>query len=122
MSGSYSISRDVMKSRVIITFDGPRNYPIDAFWDEFMESVQFAKCARPHFDVLLDHSRATLMPPERTPRSEEMAIWCIENGLRKSANIVPTEVLRMQLQRVTKHEEHFGFFETLEEAEEWLAS
>lgn len=120
MGGHYSISRDVTKGRVIVTFDGPRTYPIDKFWEAFTEAVQFAKCARPHFDVLLDHSRATIMPPERTQKSEEMAIWCVENGLRKSANIVPSAVLRMQLQRVTKNEEPFGFFETQAEAEAWL--
>lgn len=120
VTGIYRIDRQSAKNRVIISFDGPRDYVVEEFWNEFQEAVQFVKSARSDFDVLVDHSKSTLMSPERTAYTEDMARWCSENGLRKSANIVPSPVMRMQLERVTARDKPFGFFATREEAENWL--
>ncbi|MEP2735126.1 MAG: hypothetical protein ABJP34_02420 [Erythrobacter sp.] len=117
----YRITRNTALNRVTVTYDGPCNYSVYVFWKELTEAVQFAKCAGEHFDVLVDHTATSIMSPERTAKSEDMAPWCIKNGLRKSANIVPSAVVRMQLQRMTGNNEQFSFFETLREAEEWLA-
>lgn len=118
----YRITRDTALNRVIVTYDGTRDYPTEVFWEEFTEAVHFAKCAGEHFDVLIDHRSTAVMSRERTEQSEDMAPWCIANGLRKSANIVPSTIVRMQLQRLTARDPQFGFFETLEQAEEWLVS
>lgn len=116
----YTITRDTSKSRVIIAHDGPRDYPIEIFWQEFKEAVHFAKCARPFFDVLVDHSRTTILPQDRTKNGEAMAIWCLENGLRKSANVAPSAIMRMQLQRITDRNPQFAYFETRKGGERWL--
>ncbi|MEO9461964.1 MAG: hypothetical protein ABJ242_04435 [Marinomonas sp.] len=119
-SDMYSIKRDTSKNRVIILFDGARDYNVDVFFQEFMEAANFAKCARPHFDALVDHSRTNILPQERTKHSEAMALWCLENGLRRSANIVSSAVMRMQLKRVTDSNPHFAYFQSREDAEAWL--
>lgn len=120
MTGTYSITRETARNRVIIVYQGPRDYPLEEFWEEFKEAVHFAKCAKPYFDTLVDHTQSTVLPHDRSKKGQEMAVWCRENGLRRSANVVPSAVMRMQMQRITGRGEEFAFFDTREEAEAWL--
>ncbi len=116
----YTIQRDTSKSRLIVALNGTWDYDGSMFWEDFQEAAHYAKCARAHFDVLFDHTLKPILPQHRTEKGTIMAVWCLENGLRKSANIVPSTIMRMQLQRITDRNAQFDYFKTREEAEAWL--
>ncbi len=71
--------------------------------------------------MISDFSRSMVMPQDIAHESKNLAIWLIENGLRKSANILQSATQRMQIARVTQRDEKFAYFTSREEAAAWLA-
>jgi len=116
----YSITKSLARNRVEITFDGNHDYSSEEFNAELRSAALAVRSAEGVFDLLVDFSKGEVMPQDATIRSQNNIDWCSENGMRKSANIVPTAIQKLQLNRVARGNDRLEFFGTRDEAEAWL--
>jgi hypothetical protein len=115
----YKIDVDVAKHRVLIEFSGTYDDDLAEFGRQMVAACIRAKGIGRHFDMLSDFSQAPIMTQQTAGDSQEHVKWCIDNGLRKGANVVGGALSRMQLNRITA-DEKFQMFETRAQAEAWL--
>ncbi|MEP3052222.1 MAG: hypothetical protein ABJP48_05695 [Erythrobacter sp.] len=116
----YKIHPQIQKNRVLIVFDGEFDYDQTEFAEEIKKAVLTVRSTEREFDLLADYSKVTVMDQSRASRSEEIVAWCVDNGLRKSANVMNSALQRIQIKRLASQNDKWKFFETLSEAEMWL--
>lgn len=88
---------------------------------EAQAAVRTLKASGNSFDMLSDVRDGHVIPTESASQSEQFMKWLAQNGIRKSALVVASAILKMQLDRMSA-DPRFGFFATEEAALEWLAS
>lgn len=116
----YRIEVDEAAHRVIIEFSGGyADDEFDAFDAELHRAVARAKGSSACFDMIVDWARSEIMPQETSKDSERRVAWCLANGLRRSANITGSALMKMQLQRVAP-DPRFRSFAARSEGLAWL--
>ncbi|MEL7190254.1 MAG: hypothetical protein AAGK17_11930 [Pseudomonadota bacterium] len=118
----YTICAKPENHRVEVTFEGPHDYDHVAFSAELREAVLSIRSSDGHFDLLVDFSKGQVLPQEIAHRSEQNIAWCLSQGMRKSANVMPTTTHRMQVKRLSNQDERLGYFPSRPLAESWLES
>ncbi|MEP2735125.1 MAG: hypothetical protein ABJP34_02415 [Erythrobacter sp.] len=108
------------KHRIVLTMQSYKDHNPEQFIAETQAAAIKVKGGNHYFDLLADFSLIMVMPQDIAKQSEGLAEWLVANGLRRSANIVPTTTQKMQIQRVTNRDAKFGFFHDLSAAETWL--
>jgi hypothetical protein len=116
----YCIDTIPSKSRLLMTFEDFANLDFEMFMRDAQAATLQAKGASRHFDILADFSDTMVMPQNIARGSQDIACWFLENGLRRSANVMQSITQRMQIQRVTDRDTKFAYFETHAEAQAWL--
>lgn len=116
----YSIQSQPEKHLVVVEIAGDYDYSQDQFEAELLEAAKAAKSSDGQFDLLCDVSRASVLPKERAARSQVVIDYYVENGLRKSANIMTSALQQLQMKRVSSQNQMFGYFTSRAEAEAWL--
>lgn len=116
----YWITTDRTKHRVMVTFKGHLQEGQETFDTDLMGAALQVRAADGHFDMVSDFTDAPLLPQVQNEQAERMIAWCIDHGLRKSANVMGTALQRMQVKRLSSDDERFAFFETCEDAARWL--
>jgi hypothetical protein len=114
------IETNAAKNRVEVTFIGNYSGDIASFNDQLKACARAAKFSSGHFDLLSDFTQSQVMPQQLSGETAEIVGWCAANGLRKSANIVSSMLLKMQLDRLVP-DDHFKTFLNRDDAEAWLA-
>jgi hypothetical protein len=114
-----NITADASKHRVNIEFVGTYSGDIARFSEEIKSKARIAKGGGQHFDMISDFTQSHVIPQNLAGASAEVAEWCGDNGLRKSANVVNSMLLKLQLDRLTP-DGRFKTFLSREEAEAWL--
>ena len=71
------------------------------------------------FDFLFDLRETQVLEQQSLPQLQARARWYVDHGLRRSAMIVTSALLRMQTQRVAV-DDRFQHFTSEVEAMEWL--
>jgi hypothetical protein len=107
------------KKRVEINFIGSYSGEMERFGDELKSSVRLAKAGGTNFDLLSDFTQSHVVPQQLLGGAAEFVGWCADNGLRKSAIIIGSMLLKLQMDRLTP-DERFKTFVSREEAEAWL--
>ena len=79
------------------------------------------RASGPDFSVLADLRQTAVLPQSDTATVSEDLRWWVENGLQKSANLVASTLLKLQMERLAQHPA-FRYFTSEQEALEWLAS
>ena len=118
----YEIERQPSKHRVLIKFDSYADHDRIKFIVDLQEAALSVRSADRHFDMLADFTESIVMPQPIAKDSITLSDWLVQNGLRKSANVMTSITQQMQVQRVTERNEKFGYFETRTAAERWLDS
>ena len=116
----YSIQSQPEKHRVFVEIVGNYDYSQEQFEEELLQATRAAKSSDGRFDLLCDVSRASVLPKDRAARSQVVIDYYVENGLRKSANIMTSALQQLQMKRVSSQNEMFGYFTSHAEAEAWL--
>ena len=117
----YEIAVDEEAHRVDIRFVGMSTPEEFIAFDRHLRAAAIqAKSAGAHFDLIVDFSKATLMTQEIAVDSQGTIAWCVANGLRKSANLTTSALMKMQVQRVSSND-RFRMFGSRVDAEAWLA-
>jgi len=91
----------------------------ERMYEAVKEAVGKLNMAGSGFNVLADLREAHVIPSENMERTTRFTQWLLNNGLRKSANVTTSTLIKMQLTRMTR-DPRFGFFTSEEEALEWL--
>jgi hypothetical protein len=115
----YSINVDVLKRRVIVDFEGKIDANLPTSNQELFAACLRAKGGGDHFDILSDFTKSDLMSQGGADDSAQTVKWCLENGLRKGANVVGSALMRLQINRVSASDQ-IQNFATMEEAMAWL--
>lgn len=110
------------KHRVSVMFEGNFDHDPADFRAALIAAVGRVQAADKSFDLICDFTHANVMPPTHAATGQAAIAWCLENGLRKSANVTASATQRMQLRRVSAGDERFSQFADHAEAEEWLAA
>lgn len=100
--------------------DGYSSVSMAGFSELMRTAAQAVKGSGDYFDILADFRRYGVMPQGTSNDSIEQIEWCLANGLRKSANITTSAIMKLQIQRLSPSP-RFWFFTTREEALAWLA-
>lgn len=116
----YSINQIADKHRVEIIFDGPHDYDYMRFSDDLKAAAIAVRSAEGVFDLLVDFSNAHVLPRENAEQSQRNIAWCLANGMRKSANIVPSTTHKMQVRRVSERSDNLAYFKDRGAAVAWL--
>ncbi len=118
----YTVTPIPAKNRIDVVFSGDFGHDDAEFREELRAAVEKTRSGEGHFDMLVDFSQAPVMSPEMAKNGEEASAWCVQNGMRKSANLMSSQaLLELQEKRVTARDEKFQYFETRADAESWLA-
>jgi hypothetical protein len=117
----YKIERVPSKHRVEMFLDNYEGHDQQRFLREVQQTAISVRNTDGSFDVLADFTESIVMPQEISQESADLAAWLVTNGMRRSANIIRNATQRMQIKRVTAHDERFGYFENRAEAETWLS-
>ncbi|HJQ17947.1 MAG TPA: hypothetical protein VJ859_13225 [Allosphingosinicella sp.] len=116
----YVIKIDPWRHRVEFAFSGVYSeVELNRFDRAMMAAALKAKGEADHFDIVADFSESSVMPQKHAGDSERRARWCKAKGLRRSANITPSALMRLQIERVTKDPD-MRCFATRAEALSWL--
>lgn len=118
----YTIQTIPAKSRVEIIFRGKHDYDFMQFSEELKAAAILVRSSDRHFDLLVDFTEGQVLPRENAEQSAHNISWCIDHGMRRSANVVSMITQKMQVQRVSERNEILHYFETRTEAERWLDS
>jgi hypothetical protein len=110
------------KHRVEISFEGNFDHDPADFRAALIAAVGKVQAHDQSFDLICDFTHAHVMPQDHATTGQAAIAWCIENGLRKSANVTASVTQRMQLRRVSEGDLRFEQFADHGEAEEWLAA
>lgn len=116
----YRITAVPAEHRVDVDFIG--NYAdIDqtAISRELRAEILKVKGDFGYFDLLVDYRQTHVMPQAQTGNGRQEIEWCLANGLRRSANVMNSALVRMQIQRLTANH-RFQMFATRAEALAWL--
>lgn len=116
----YEIRRDYKRRRIVVLLDGYEDHDRPQFQHDVKAAALSVKGGADHFDILADFSNSSVMPRAIADDSEDIAVWFLENGLRRSANVSQSITQRMQIRRVTEHNDLFAMFGSRAEAERWL--
>ena len=117
----YSIFVNERASRVDIFFVGMTEPEEFITFDQNLRAAAIkARGAGAYFDLIVDFSEAALMSQEMAVDTQGTIAWCIANGLRKSANLTTSALMKMQVQRVSSND-RFRTFGSRADAEAWLA-
>lgn len=73
------------------------------------------------FDVIADLREARVLNSDSASELSKTMKWHLDNGLRRSANITPSALLRMQVGRMAA-DSRFACFDNEEDAIRWLES
>jgi hypothetical protein len=114
----YVIS-DAQKRRVEVTFVGHYSGDMNKFSNDIKANARAAKAGGRYFDILSDYRQTHVLPQQLLAESTELIQWCVDNGVRKSASVVSSILLKMQLERMTP-DEGFKVFLSRDEAIAWL--
>ena len=106
--------------RIKLTMQSYEHHDPRAFIEGMQSAALKVKGGSDYFDLLADFSEIMVMPQDIAKQGEDLAEWLVANGLRRSANIVPTTTQKMQIKRVTHRDAKFGFFHDLAAGEAWL--
>lgn len=117
----YTIRSVPSKHRFELVFDNYQDHDHERFVEDIEKSVLKVRDRQGRFDMLADFTSSIVMPQDIAEGSRDLVVWLIANGLRKSANVLQSATQQMQIQRVTEQDSKFAYFDTFEEAEEWLA-
>ena len=116
----YRISVDSRLHRVEFTFVGAySDAELDRFDREMMAGARKARGGAGHFDILADFTQTGVMPQKAAGDSQRRALWCRKHGLRKSANVTESALMKMQIERVAR-DSNVRCFRTRAEALAWL--
>lgn len=85
-------------------------------------AVREAKGSAESFDCLIIAAYNGPVAKEASGDHLELLEILRKNGLRRSAQVGFTTLARMQLQRLTNHDQNYAYFSTEEDAEKWLSS
>ncbi|MEP3052224.1 MAG: hypothetical protein ABJP48_05705 [Erythrobacter sp.] len=116
----YEIHKEPGKNRVAVIFTKNFEHDQEEFSAELKAAAQGVIGPGSHFDLIVDFTAAGPMPQDHAQAGERAVAWCIASGLRKSANIMHTNLQRMQVKRVAARDDRFGYFNSRAEAESWL--
>lgn len=92
----------------------------EAFDADLRAAVRDLTASGPSFDILADLREHILMHQSEAGKSRERMKWLVDHGLRKSANIMTSALVKMQIERLASNP-RFRYFATEEEALAWLA-
>ena len=116
----YTIEEVPAKNRIVVIFDRFEDHDRTQFISDIQRAALKVRSSERHFDMLADFTQSMVMPQPIAKDSITLSDWLLENGLRKSANIMVSITQRMQVARVTDHDKRYDFFETRAEGERWL--
>jgi len=116
----YRIVASPHRNRVTIDFGTEYDFDEDEFERELVDAIESVRDKGGAFDLLADFSQAPVMDQQRASESERVVAWCAANGLRKSANVVGSLIHQMQVKRLSKKDDRFGYFEGINDALRWL--
>lgn len=116
----YEITQEPSKHRFTVRFDLYADHDREKFFGDIQKAALNVRSADKRFDMIADFTDSMVMPQPIAKDSVRLTDWLIENGLRKSANIMVSVTQRLQVMRVTERNDKFGYFETLAEGERWL--
>lgn len=119
VSVMYNISVDILRQRVIVDFQGQIDVDLPTSNQELFSACLRAKGSGAHFDILSDFTKSSLMSQEGADDSAQTVKWCIDNGLRKGANVVGSTLMKLQINRVSGSDQ-IRNFATMAEAIAWL--
>jgi len=116
----YRIAIDERRHRVEFTLSGVySDDELNRFDRDMMTAARRARGSAGFFDIVADFTQSSVMPQKTAGDSERRAVWCREHGLRRSANITPSALMKMQIERVTR-DPNMRCFATRAEALVWL--
>ncbi|RVT43488.1 hypothetical protein [Sphingobium algorifonticola] len=108
--------------RVEIAFkDGYSKAALAGFDTQLRAAASLAKGHGSWFDILADFSDFGVMPQDTTDDGHARIAWCMANGLRRSANVTGSTIMKMQIERLAP-DPRFQYFRTREQAAAWLDS
>lgn len=116
----YEIEMNHAKRRIVLLLDHYQDHDRPQFQTDMKAAALSVRGRADHFDILADFSNSMVMPRAIADDSEDIAVWLVANGLRRSANISKSITQRMQIRRVTEHDQRFAMFATRDEGERWL--
>jgi hypothetical protein len=120
---TYVMTVDRAKHRVEIEFHSYGG-DTDAFFADLKAAVVQAKGITTQFDIMTDFTKmqqiSPVMPRGVADTSTDLNKWVVENGLRKSASIMGSALLKLQLQRVAETDK-LAIFDNHDDAEAWLS-
>ncbi|MHA7820485.1 MAG: hypothetical protein ACX930_12635 [Erythrobacter sp.] len=116
----YSMSASHSQNRVTIDFGDSYEFDQSQFESDLKSAIERVRGREGEFDLLSDFSKAGVMDQSRASESQKVVAWCAANGLRKAANVMGSLIHTMQVKRLSKQDERFGYFQTVGEAERWL--
>lgn len=116
----WTIEPNHRNNRILITFKGQFERRHDEFDEQMMAAAARVRSRSGQFDTLVNMLEAPVAPQAQAGRGRDMAQWCLDNGLRKSAIVHSSTTGIMQMRRLVKNDGRTSFFSSLEEAEAWL--
>lgn len=118
----YQITADPANHRLDVDFIGDYADIDQADFSRALRAEALkVKGSGRYFDLLVDYTRIHVMPKEETEHGREEIQWCLANGLRKSANVMNSAIMKMQIQRLTAND-RFQMFGSRADAIAWLGS
>lgn len=116
----YKVSYDTSKNRIYGELEG--FLALDEAKKYNSELMALIGKARPGFTAIFDIANLKVLPQEVTDEISSGKKYAVEKGLKKSALIMNSAILKMQVNRVLKNigESEEGYFDSLSDAEEFL--
>lgn len=119
--GMYTIKYDVSKNQIVATVH--KMLYGDDFHRYGAQLVDVVENAKNHFTMLFDmtESKPKGITDEDVSAIKSMKEFALSKGMKKSAFVMSSTTLRLQLKRnLSDTIPEDGFFETLQEAEDFL--
>lgn len=117
----YNVKTDILKNRMYITVDGTIGVDeVDNYTSDLKKNVAMLK---PGFTALLDLRKAQIFTQETMQQLQGTKEIAVNAGISKSAMVVESVVLKMQMNRNFKEVgPQDQAFTEIDEAEEYLNS
>lgn len=116
----YQIYTDKDIGRVEIRFDAVINRSLIGFDESLRLACLLTFRTAGYFDVLVDYTHSREMVGDVLQDARQRIEWCVNNGLRRSANITADPDLRRQIEDITAAFDHILVFSNRAEAVAWL--
>lgn len=97
----------------------PEESELERTFVEIRTAALKLKAQHSFFNLLVDLREAAVLPAERLAMVQKEVGWQKENGLRKTAILVSSILVKLQVLRVAPDQE-VGWFAAEEEALRWL--